>query len=49
MRDAFETHANPFLWSYCVFGGFVVLSGAILFAISALIRRQKDQQNLTEH
>ncbi|CAF4099066.1 unnamed protein product [Adineta steineri] len=49
LRDIFETRPNPFLWSYFIFGGFVVLSGGILFAIPTLIRRQKAQQNTTKH
>ncbi|CAF0779238.1 unnamed protein product [Adineta ricciae] len=49
MRDAFESHSNPFLWSYLVFGGFVVISGVILFAIPALNRRQKDLQTIANH
>ncbi|CAF1398129.1 unnamed protein product [Adineta steineri] len=47
--NVFESHNNPFLWSYFIFGVFVVLSGCILFAIPALIRRQKAQQNITKH
>ncbi|CAF1346783.1 unnamed protein product [Adineta steineri] len=47
--NVFESHNNPFLWSYFIFGVFVVLSGCILFAIPALIRRQNAQQNITKH
>ncbi|CAF1004952.1 unnamed protein product [Rotaria sordida] len=46
MRDAFEKHARPFLWPYLMFGGFVVLSGAILFAIPILIRRDENREKL---
>lgn len=48
MRDAFESHSNPFLWSYFLFGSFVVISGAILFAIPALVRRQKAQNSIVD-
>lgn len=41
IRDLCETHPRPFLWPYCIFGGCLAFSGAILFAIPVIIKRQK--------
>ncbi|CAF0791728.1 unnamed protein product [Rotaria sordida] len=48
MRDAFEAHARPFLWPYFLFGSLVALSGAILFALPILRRRDQNQQAFYE-
>ncbi|CAM4810416.1 unnamed protein product [Rotaria magnacalcarata] len=48
MRDAFGEHNRPFFWPYFMFGGFIVLSGAILFAIPFLIRRDKNKKKIDQ-
>jgi hypothetical protein len=48
MRDKLSEHARPFLWPYFICGGFIVLSGIILFGIPALKRRQERRRRLTK-
>ncbi|CAF4465550.1 unnamed protein product [Rotaria socialis] len=49
MRDNLSDLARPYLWPYLIFGGSILLSGLILFAIPILKRRQERQQKLTKH
>jgi hypothetical protein len=49
MRDAFSGFNRPYLWPYLIFGGSILLSGLILFAIPALKRRQERSQQPTKH
>jgi hypothetical protein len=49
MRDAFSTFERPYLWPYLIFGGSIVLSGIILFAIPVLQRRKESRQHPTKH
>jgi hypothetical protein len=37
------------VWPYLIFGGSIVLSGLILFAIPVLKRREEENRQLTEH
>ncbi|CAF2926047.1 unnamed protein product [Rotaria sp. Silwood2] len=46
MRDAFAHFARPFLWPYFIFGGFTILSGAILFAIPLLQRKKSSDEQV---
>ena len=48
MRDAFSGFARPYLWPYVIFGGSIILSGIILFAIPALKRGTEIRQKLTK-
>lgn len=49
MRDAFENFSRPYLWPYLIFGGAIVISGAILFAIPVLQKRKELRQQPTKH
>ena len=49
MRDAFSEFSRPYLWPYLIFGGSIVLSGVILFAIPYLQRRKERHQKPTKH
>ncbi|CAF1578289.1 unnamed protein product [Adineta steineri] len=49
MRDKLEGTARPYLWPYLIFGGFILISGVILFGIPALQRRKERQQQPTQH
>lgn len=49
MRVAFESYSRPYLWPYLIFGGSIVLSGIILFAIPIIKRRQENRQQPTKH
>ena len=48
IRDLCETHPRPFLWPYCIFGGCLAFSGAILFAIPTIIKRQKQSPHSSD-
>lgn len=47
MRDVF-TGPTPYRWPYLIFGGSILVSGAILFAIPTLQKRKEQQNQLTE-
>ncbi|CAF3517299.1 unnamed protein product [Rotaria sp. Silwood1] len=49
MRDAFSSFDRPYLWPYLIFGGSILLSGLILFAIPVLKRRKERHQQPTKH
>ena len=49
MRDAFSAFERPYLWPYLIFGGSIVVSGVILFAIPAINRRKESRQQRTKH
>jgi hypothetical protein len=49
MREAFADYPRPYLWPYLIFGGSIVLSGVILFAIPFLQRRKERRQKPTKH
>ncbi|CAF4033332.1 unnamed protein product [Rotaria magnacalcarata] len=49
MRDAFSEFDRPYLWPYLIFGGSILLSGLILFAIPILKRQKERQQKLSKH
>ncbi len=49
MRDKLSHLNRPYLWPYLIFGGSIVLSGVILFAIPVLKRRKERQQQPTKH
>jgi hypothetical protein len=49
MRDALTGFNRPYLWPYLIFGGSILLSGVILFAIPALKRRKERHQKPTKH
>jgi len=49
MRDALEDFDRPYLWPYLIFGGSILLSGLILFAIPLIKRRQERRQQPTKH
>jgi len=49
MRDASGGLDRPYLWPYLIFGGSIVLSGVILFAIPALQRRKERREQPTKH
>ncbi|CAF2772303.1 unnamed protein product [Rotaria sp. Silwood2] len=49
MRDAFSDFDRPYLWPYLIFGGSILLSGLILFAIPLLQRRKEYHQQPTKH
>jgi hypothetical protein len=49
MRDAFTHFDRPYLWPYLIFGGSIVLSGVILFAIPVLKRRKERREQPTKH
>ncbi|CAF3952005.1 unnamed protein product [Rotaria sordida] len=49
MRDAFSGFDRPYLWPYLIFGGSILLSGLILFAIPILRRRKERRQQPTKH
>ncbi|CAF1215472.1 unnamed protein product [Rotaria sordida] len=49
MRDAFSGFDRPYLWPYLIFGGSILLSGLILFAIPVLKRRKERRQKPTQH
>jgi hypothetical protein len=49
MRDAFSNYPLPYLWPYLIFGGSILLSGLILFAIPAIKRRAELAQQPTKH
>ncbi|CAM4782947.1 unnamed protein product [Rotaria magnacalcarata] len=40
---------RPYLWPYLIFGGSILLSGLILFAIPILKRQKERQQKLSKH
>ncbi|CAF4892777.1 unnamed protein product, partial [Rotaria sp. Silwood2] len=48
MRDAFSDFDRPYLWPYLIFGGSILLSGLILFAIPLLQRRKEYHQQPTK-
>ena len=48
MRDMLKGRPQPYLWPYLIFGGSIVLSGVILFAIPFLRRRTERQKQLTK-
>ncbi|CAF5070893.1 unnamed protein product, partial [Rotaria sp. Silwood1] len=49
MRDAFSGFDRPYLWPYLIFGGSILLSGVILFAIPVLKRQKEHRQKPTQH
>ncbi|CAF3675989.1 unnamed protein product [Rotaria sp. Silwood1] len=49
MRDAFSSFDRPYLWPYLIFGGSILLSGVILFAIPVLKRQKERRQKPTQH
>jgi hypothetical protein len=49
MRDALADFDNPYLWPYLIFGGSILLSGLVLFAIPLLQRRKERRQQPTKH
>ncbi|CAF4084754.1 unnamed protein product [Rotaria sp. Silwood2] len=49
MRDAFSGFDRPYLWPYIIFGGSILLSGLILFAIPVLKRQKERRQKPTKH
>jgi hypothetical protein len=49
MRDLLSSFERPYLWPYLIFGGSIVLSGVILFAIPALQRRKERHEQPTKH
>jgi len=48
MRDAFTGFARPYLWPYIIFGGSILLSGLILFAIPVLQKRKERRHKLSQ-
>jgi hypothetical protein len=49
MRDLLAGFDRPYLWPYLIFGGCILMSGVILFAIPALQRRKERSQQPTKH
>jgi hypothetical protein len=49
MRDAASNFDKPYLWPYLIFGGSILISGLILFAIPVLKRRAERRQQPTQH
>ncbi|CAF3992389.1 unnamed protein product [Adineta steineri] len=49
MRDILTGTDRPYLWPYLIFGGFILISGVILFGIPTLQRRKERQQQPTQH
>lgn len=47
MRDLFEHFDRPYLWPYLIFGGSILLSGLILFAIPPLRKYAESKHELT--
>ena len=48
MRDLFDHLDNPYLWPYLIFGGCILLSGLILFAIPPLRKYTESKRQLTQ-
>lgn len=48
MRDLLQNYPRPYLWPYLIFGGSIVVSGVILFAIPTLQRRKERRAQPTE-
>ena len=48
MRDLFANFRRPYFWPYLIFGGSIVLSGIILFAIPTLKKRSEAKHQLTK-
>jgi hypothetical protein len=49
MRDRLQDFERPYLWPYLIFGGSILISGLMLFAIPALQRRKERRQQPTQH
>jgi hypothetical protein len=49
MRDLLKDYPRPYFWPYLIFGGSIVLSGVILFAIPMIRRAQERRKPLTQH
>ena len=48
MRDFFTGSDRPYLWPYLIFGGSILISGVILFAIPFIQKRKERRQKLTK-
>ncbi|CAF1666995.1 unnamed protein product, partial [Adineta ricciae] len=48
MRDFFTGSERPYLWPYLIFGGSILISGLILFAIPLIQKRKENRQKLTK-
>ena len=45
MRDMLSDFERPYFWPYAIFGGSIVISGLILFAIPTIKKYQEDHQS----
>ena len=49
MRTQLANFPRPFLLPYIIFGGSIVISGLILFAIPIIKRKKESQVQPTDH
>ena len=49
MRTQLTELSRPYLWPYLIFGGSIVISGLILFAIPTIQRKKEQREQPTQH
>jgi hypothetical protein len=49
MRTQLAQLSRPYRWPYMIFGGSIVISGLILFAIPMIQRKKEEREEATQH